>query len=76
MGRLARGHSSSSGNSPWLTQPVAGRYETAWAYTHVPRRYSVPTGPGELAVVDALPESWVDGFVDRMEARVEALASW
>ena len=45
--------------------------ETAWAYTHVPRHIR-SDGAGELNIEDS--EQWVDGFVDRMEARIEALA--
>lgn len=40
---------------------------TAWAYTHVPRQIR-SDGAGELDVVD---DKWVDGFVARMEGRVE-----
>jgi len=46
--------------------------ETAWAYTHVPRRVR-RDGAGALDV-SAGEAGWIDGFVGRMEARVEALA--
>jgi phytoene dehydrogenase-like protein len=45
--------------------------ETAWAYTHVPRHVR-SDGAGEMATEGL--ESWVPPFVDRMEARIEALA--
>lgn len=45
---------------------------TAWAYTHIPR---VPKGDA-AGVLDAAggEPAWLDGFVERIEARVEALA--
>jgi phytoene dehydrogenase-like protein len=45
--------------------------ETAWAYTHVPRHLR-GDATGVLKIDEA--DSWVHGFVERMEARVEALA--
>lgn len=45
--------------------------ETAWGYTHVPRRIRGDAG-GTLAVDG--PRSWIGGFVDRMEERIESLA--
>lgn len=46
--------------------------ETAWAYTHVPRTV-VADAAGTLEVVGGEP-SWLDGFVDRIESRLEARA--
>ncbi len=45
--------------------------ETAWAYTHVPRRL-LGDGAGELDV--SAESAWVAGFVERVEDRVERLA--
>lgn len=45
--------------------------ETAWAYTHVPREV-VRDGAGELSPEG---EKWVEGFVERIEERVEAHAA-
>ena len=45
--------------------------ETAWAYTHVPRHVR-SDGAGEVSTEGL--DSWVPHFVDRMEARLEALA--
>ena len=45
--------------------------DTAWAYTHVPRNVR-SDARGELET--DRPESWVNGFVERMESRIEALA--
>lgn len=57
-----------------LTDPSrqpAGK-DTAWAYTHLPRRIDGDAGP------DGLTGDWAGGdadrFADRIEARVEALA--
>jgi phytoene dehydrogenase-like protein len=48
--------------------------ETAWAYTHVPRRI-LGDAKGKLPVSGPHDEtSWLDGFVERIESRVEALA--
>ena len=52
--------------------------DTAWAYTHVPTRIRADAA-GELPVAEHLgggfaDEPWLDGFVERMESRVEALA--
>ncbi|HLI01477.1 MAG TPA: NAD(P)/FAD-dependent oxidoreductase [Acidimicrobiales bacterium] len=56
--------------------------ETAWAYTHVPRRL-VADAAGQLAVPPAAASgspasagssAWLPGFVARIEARLEALA--
>jgi phytoene dehydrogenase-like protein len=44
--------------------------ETAWAYTHIPRHVR-SDAKGEL---DVGADSWVNGFVGRMEDRIEALA--
>jgi phytoene dehydrogenase-like protein len=52
------------------TRSPAGT-ETAWAYTHVPRH--VRADAAEVLKTDGA-DSWVEGFVDRMEARLEALA--
>jgi phytoene dehydrogenase-like protein len=46
--------------------------ETAWAYTHVPRRITRDAA-GVLGTAGGEKE-WLDGFVERMEARVEELA--
>ena len=46
--------------------------ETAWAYTHIPRRLRGDAA-GQLRV-DGGDPTWVEGFVERMESRVEALA--
>lgn len=48
------------------TRAPAGK-ETAWAYTHVPRRVR-RDGAGELPIGG---EEWLDGFVERIEARIE-----
>ena len=45
--------------------------ETAWAYTHVPRCVR-GDGAGVLPVTAV--QSWLPGFVDRIEARIERLA--
>jgi phytoene dehydrogenase-like protein len=45
--------------------------ETAWAYTHIPRQVR-SDAKGVLDVSDT--DSWVGGFVERMEDRIEALA--
>lgn len=48
--------------------------ETAWAYTHVPRRL-LGDAAGELDLHGGDDEArWLPRFVDRIEARVEALA--
>ena len=48
--------------------------ETAWAYTHVPRRL-LGDAAGEIDLDDHGEDSrWVAPFVERIEARVEALA--
>jgi phytoene dehydrogenase-like protein len=59
--------------------------ETAWAYTRVPRTIRAD-GRGELDVTgngadrvgeiarDGASEPWLDGFVERIEQRIEALA--
>ena len=44
--------------------------DTAWAYTHVPRTIRTD-GAG---VLNPEGERWLDGFVERMEDRVEELA--
>jgi phytoene dehydrogenase-like protein len=44
--------------------------DTAWAYTHVPRNIS-KDGAGLLETDEG---RWLDGFVERMEERVEELA--
>lgn len=46
--------------------------ETAWAYTHVPRQVRIDAA-GELSVTSEEP-TWLPGFVDRIERRIEALA--
>jgi phytoene dehydrogenase-like protein len=53
------------------TRSPAGT-ETAWAYTHVPRQPSVDAR-AELEVRGPR-EPWLSGFVERIEARIEALA--
>jgi phytoene dehydrogenase-like protein len=72
MGRLARRPfllvGQQSPVDPTRSPPGT---ETAWAYTHVPRHIRSDAA-GELPTHGS--ESWVHGFVDRMEARVEALA--
>ena len=55
---------------PTRSPPGTG---TAWAYTHVPHR--VRGDAAGTLDVDRGEASWLEGFVDRMEARVEALAS-
>ncbi len=45
--------------------------ETAWAYTHVPRRL-IADAAGELDV--SAESGWLAGFVERVEQRVERLA--
>jgi phytoene dehydrogenase-like protein len=47
--------------------------ETAWAYTHVPQRLR-GDAKGVLDVGHGEP-SWIDGFVERMELRIEHLAN-
>lgn len=48
--------------------------ETAWAYTHVPRRL-LGDGAGEIDIDGGTDESqWLPRFVDRIEQRIEALA--
>jgi phytoene dehydrogenase-like protein len=56
------------------TRSPAGT-ETAWAYTHVPREVRLDAAE-ELAIVSEQTGSatWVDGFVDRIESRIERLA--
>lgn len=51
------------------TRAPAGA-ETAWAYTHVPRTIRLD-GAG---VLETGGERWLDGFVERIEGRVEELA--
>jgi phytoene dehydrogenase-like protein len=46
--------------------------ETAWAYTHVPR--SIKGDAAGVLPTDDTSSRWLEGFVDRMEQRVEALA--
>jgi phytoene dehydrogenase-like protein len=53
------------------TRSPAGT-ETAWAYTHVPRR--IRSDAAGVLSVEGGGEPWVDGFVERMERRVETLA--
>ncbi|MCU1493298.1 MAG: FAD-dependent oxidoreductase [Acidimicrobiaceae bacterium] len=54
--------------------------ETAWAYTHVPRRVRADAAgmlrvaPGATGDPRRDDLGWLDGFVERMESRVEALA--
>lgn len=47
--------------------------ETAWAYTHIPRRLRGDAA-GVLRTVGGGDEPWLAGFVERIEKRVEALA--
>jgi phytoene dehydrogenase-like protein len=55
------------------TRSPAGT-ETAWAYTHVPRRVRRDAA-GAISVAPASDsESWLRPFVERMEGRIEALA--
>lgn len=53
------------------TRSPAGT-ETAWAYTHVPRHVRGDAA-GELPV-DGSEASWLEGFVARLEARIEERA--
>lgn len=46
--------------------------ETAWAYAHVPR--SVHSDAAGLLDPSGGESSWVDGYADRMEARIEQRA--
>jgi phytoene dehydrogenase-like protein len=55
------------------TRAPEGR-ETAWAYTHVPRRV-LADAAGKIDVgPDGAQGRWLPAFVDRIESRVEALA--
>ena len=48
--------------------------ETAWAYTHIPRRL-LGDGAGRIDVGGGQHEAtWLPGFVERIENRIEALA--
>ena len=48
--------------------------ETAWAYTHIPRRL-LGDGAGRIDVGGGQDEAtWLPGFVERIENRIEALA--
>lgn len=48
--------------------------ETAWAYTHVPRRVLADAG-GNLDISGGPGNpKWLEGFVDRIESRVERFA--
>ncbi len=58
-----------SGADPTRSPPGT---ETAWAYTHVPR-HPGSDGGGTLPTEGA-GEPWLDGFVERLQARIEALA--
>ena len=53
------------------TRSPAGT-ETAWAYTHVPRRVRGDAGSGEIS--GAWDEREAEAFAARVEARIEALA--
>jgi phytoene dehydrogenase-like protein len=48
--------------------------ETAWAYTHVPRSIKADAAGILPTDYDNDKPRWLEGFVDRMEQRVEALA--
>ncbi|HET9076758.1 MAG TPA: NAD(P)/FAD-dependent oxidoreductase [Acidimicrobiales bacterium] len=55
------------------TRSPAGS-ETAWAYTHVPRKL-LGDAAGQLSVSDGRGDpDWLSGFVERIENRVERLA--